>query len=113
MTATKTLKSLTTVDTVARSLKPVNSFWSWQEDSLCRGMDSSEFFLEFNARRATKQKAIDKAKAICKSCPVIANCLQHALSTPETYVVWGGKSEEERDALIRSGIQDFSHISFE
>lgn len=108
MTATKTLKSLTTVDTVARSLKPVNSFWSWQEEGLCRGMDSGEFFLEFNARRATKQKAIDKAKAICKFCPVIANCLQHALSTPEAYGVWGGRSEEEREALLHAGKKNFN-----
>lgn len=111
MTAIRTPKGLVTVDTIARSLKPVNSFWSWQEEGLCRGMDSGEFFLDFNLRGSTKQKAIDKAKAVCKSCPVIANCLQHALSTPETYGVWGGKSEEERDTLLRAGNQNFDFIS--
>jgi len=38
------------------------------------------------------------AKAICAACPVLAQCREHALKTREPYGVWGGMSEEDREA---------------
>ncbi|MEE9125380.1 MAG: WhiB family transcriptional regulator [candidate division NC10 bacterium] len=39
------------------------------------------------------------AKRICAECSVQEQCLDIALSTPEFYGTWGGKSEEERRLL--------------
>jgi hypothetical protein len=42
----------------------------------------------------------DRAKAICRSCPVITECLDHALRVRESYGVWGGHTEDERARLL-------------
>ena len=39
------------------------------------------------------------AKAICASCPVMMQCAAHALAVREPYGVWGGLSEDDRDAI--------------
>lgn len=41
------------------------------------------------------------AKALCHACPVTAQCLEHALTYPEPFGVWGGLSERERDTVLR------------
>ena len=51
-------------------------------------------------RRAAARDAA--AKAVCATCPVIAQCAAHALSVREPYGVWGGLSEDEREAADRS-----------
>ncbi|MTA96041.1 MAG: WhiB family transcriptional regulator, partial [Actinobacteria bacterium] len=43
---------------------------------------------------------IIEAKAICASCPVLAQCRDHALAVQEPYGIWGGLSEDERAELI-------------
>lgn len=37
-----------------------------------------------------------RAKAICRECPVLAQCRDHALAVGEVYGIWGGMSESER-----------------
>jgi WhiB family redox-sensing transcriptional regulator len=44
------------------------------------------------------------AKTICGRCPVIAECAAHALAVREPYGVWGGMSEDDREAIL-SGAQ--------
>ena len=41
------------------------------------------------------------AKAICKKCPVIEECLEFAVERKERFGIWGGKSERERRAIRR------------
>jgi WhiB family redox-sensing transcriptional regulator len=41
-----------------------------------------------------------RAKSICRVCPVIAQCLRHALRADEPYGVWGGRSAAERRELL-------------
>ena len=41
------------------------------------------------------------AKAICKGCPVLAECLADALDNRTEFGVWGGMTERERRALLR------------
>ena len=43
--------------------------------------------------------AIQKAKSICKGCPVRAGCLQIALNADIQYGIWGGLTEKERRRL--------------
>lgn len=37
---------------------------------------------------------------VCKECPIREACLQHALSVPEVYGVWGGLGQVERNRLL-------------
>ncbi|HEY5843980.1 MAG TPA: WhiB family transcriptional regulator, partial [Mycobacterium sp.] len=38
----------------------------------------------------------EQAKRICRDCPVLAVCREHALKTPEKYGVWGAMTTQER-----------------
>ena len=48
--------------------------------------------------RAAREAA---AKAVCASCPVLTECAAHALTVREPYGVWGGMSEDDREAAYR------------
>lgn len=43
------------------------------------------------------------AQVVCRRCPVISDCLSHALTHPRDaqHGVWGGLSEEDRDEVRR------------
>lgn len=81
--------------------------WNWQLDAACRGMDSSLFFHPPNERNAARANRAGRAKAICRGCPVIAECLDHALRVREPYGVWGGRTEDERARLL--GVQSLCY----
>jgi hypothetical protein len=44
---------------------------------------------------------IERAKAVCATCPVQTRCLQHALEYREHHGIWGGTTEAERRRIIR------------
>jgi len=75
-------------------------FYEWQLVAACRGMDSATFFHPAAERLAARDQRIAKAKAVCQGCPAIEECLAHALKVQEPYGIWGGKSEDERAALL-------------
>ncbi|MBV9594751.1 MAG: WhiB family transcriptional regulator [Actinobacteria bacterium] len=74
--------------------------WDWQEYAKCRGLDTSTFYHPENERGPKRVRREMQAKAICATCPVTEACLRWALATREPYGVWGGKSVEEREAMI-------------
>jgi WhiB family redox-sensing transcriptional regulator len=43
-----------------------------------------------------------EARAFCRTCPVRMECLAHALDQRIEFGVWGGTTERERRALLRS-----------
>ena len=43
------------------------------------------------------------AKQVCEVCPVLAQCRAHALQVREPYGVWGGMTEDEREAVYATG----------
>lgn len=86
---------------VSRLPGPNADFWEWQLQAKCRGMDSEVFFHSEGERGASKKIRANAAKAICAECPVIRQCAEHALRVREPYGVWGGMSEEEREAIYR------------
>jgi WhiB family redox-sensing transcriptional regulator len=61
----------------------------WKVDAACRGMDPELFFTE-------RGESTADAKAVCRSCPVRAECLDYALAHVERFGVWGAMSERER-----------------
>ncbi len=77
--------------------------WEWQRAAACRGMDSSVFFHPPNERDAARDNRADRAKAVCINCPVITDCLDHALRFREPYGVWGGRTADDRAKLL--GVQ--------
>lgn len=74
---------------------------TWQEQAACAGVDPELFYLEDNVRGRQKEQKEAAAKAVCATCPVIAECLAYAMSDRHTmaFGVFGGTTPEERTRL--------------
>ena len=92
--------SLDTIRSPFNNLRPVYDEWAWQEESNCREVDSDLFFLDPLARGKNKRDKENAAKKVCRGCPVIAQCLSHALAVPEYFGVWGGMTADERNRIL-------------
>jgi WhiB family redox-sensing transcriptional regulator len=95
---------------VNKNLDPVYDKWEWQFEGACRNVDPESFFLEYNERGLSKRKKEIAAVAICNTCPVIAQCREHALRVPEMYGVWGGLTEEQRYMILKRRPVKIEHI---
>ncbi|MFD5395877.1 WhiB family transcriptional regulator [Streptomyces sp. NPDC127097] len=71
----------------------------WRHDAVCREADPELFFPVGNTGPALLQ--IEEAKAVCRRCPVMGQCLQWSLESRQDTGVWGGMSEDERRAMRR------------
>jgi WhiB family redox-sensing transcriptional regulator len=79
----------------------------WRKDSLCGAKDPQGqnihdpelFFPVGTTGPAVVQTK--EAKAVCRACPVMSQCLTWALDSGQGAGVWGGLSEDERRALKR------------
>ncbi len=67
---------------------------AWHDRANCKGANADLFFPERGASTRT-------AKAICRECPVRAECLEFALRSGEKFGIWGGLSERERRRVRR------------
>ncbi|MEV6741795.1 WhiB family transcriptional regulator [Streptomyces sp. NPDC051104] len=72
---------------------------NWRDHAACRHEDPDLFFPIGTTGPALLQT--QRAKAVCRRCPVQEECLQWALETDQAIGVWGGTSETERRALKR------------
>ncbi len=79
---------------------PNADLWDWQLVAACRGVDSSLFFHPEGERGAARSAREAAAKEVCMRCPVRAECAAHALAVREPYGVWGGLTEDEREAMM-------------
>jgi|GEM_PF-580653 hypothetical protein len=79
---------------------PNADLWDWQLVAACRGVDSSLFFHPEGERGAARSAREAAAKEVCMRCPVRAECAAHALAVREPYGVWGGLTEDEREAML-------------
>jgi WhiB family redox-sensing transcriptional regulator len=67
----------------------------WMASAACRGMDVNLFF----PTRGETAKA-KRARAICATCPVRAECYHYAGSFSDVPAgVWGGESERSRQGF--------------
>ncbi len=76
----------------------------WRDRAACRTADPELFFPDPTAGGGAAQKRYKQAKAICATCPVVAECLSWALTAAPAgmdYGVWGGLAPDERRALRR------------
>jgi WhiB family transcriptional regulator, redox-sensing transcriptional regulator len=97
------VSSLPRRDAVPTVCRVVTGNLQWQRAALCRGEAGRDFYPPFGGERKRDRKARElRAKAICASCPVRAECLDHAVSSGERYGVWGGLTSDERSTWRRS-----------
>ena len=66
---------------------------NWSERAACKGINPNELFVQGAAQ--------NRAKLICRGCPVRTECLADALDNGIEFGVWGGMTERERRALLR------------
>jgi WhiB family redox-sensing transcriptional regulator len=65
----------------------------WTIRAACKGSDHVELCAQGAAQ--------NRAKLVCRGCPVRTECLADALDNDITFGVWGGMTERERHALLR------------
>jgi WhiB family transcriptional regulator, redox-sensing transcriptional regulator len=74
---------------------------TWQLRASCRGPQAEIFFPPAHAeRKDEKLQREDRAKAICGSCAVRAECLEYAIRIHEPHGIWGGLNEMERKQMV-------------
>nr|WP_286175259.1 WhiB family transcriptional regulator [Mycobacterium sp. DL99] len=78
---------------------PALDEWSWQLHGRCRDHPAEAFFPD-QVRGRQLRKREDAAKAICRDCPVLARCRDHALAAPEPYGIWGAMTARERAIVL-------------
>ena len=66
----------------------------WRDRGACAGRDPEAWFPNVG-----NTGAVQAAKAVCHSCPVMLQCAQHALTNNEQVGVWGGLSEGQRTTI--------------
>ena len=67
---------------------------AWMADGNCRLHPPATFF-------PSDGVGVDKARKICRDCPVMARCLDYALDEKIDHGVWGGCSERERRRILK------------
>lgn len=66
---------------------------AWRQRAACADPKyDRDWWWPESARDDTAAIAID----ICRSCPVVADCLAHAITRPEPDGIWGGKTATQR-----------------
>lgn len=71
----------------------------WRQRAACLNEDPELFFPDGTTGTAFEQT--QRAKAVCRNCAVIKQCLQWALDHNQDAGIWGGLSEEERRNIRR------------
>jgi WhiB family redox-sensing transcriptional regulator len=71
---------------------------AWTRQALCAGHPDRGAWFPENPQDAKR------AKAVCRACPVAAECLAFALKTGQNEGIWGGTTPYERRRLRRAGL---------
>ena len=69
----------------------------WMRQAACLDEEPEVFF----PPGPTALEHINEAKAVCRGCPVVSDCLRVALADPTLVGVWGGTSESQRVEIRR------------
>lgn len=74
----------------------------WRASARCRKDNAVFFFPPTHFERKDEKDAREGvARALCRACPVRAECLDCALTAQEPHGIWGGLNEHERRRLLR------------
>ncbi len=71
----------------------------WYKRGACRSLSNEQHDAWFFP---PKGKMTAPARAICGSCPVRAECLDHAMTNHEMYGLWGGTDELDRRRMRKA-----------
>ena len=72
---------------------------AWMSTGNCRLHPPATFF-------PSDGVGVDKARKICRDCPVMGRCLEYALEERIDHGVWGGCSERERRRILKTRRQE-------
>ena len=76
---------------------------AWQLKAACRGPQAAVFFPPSTfERKDEKIERENRAKDICRTCPVKNPCLDYSVRIREPHGIWGGLNEAERKQLVLS-----------
>ena len=78
---------------------PIADLYEWQTQGACRTADASLFFHPDGERGPARRRRDAAAVEVCEGCPVLRACRSHGLSVREPYGVWGGLTEDDREAM--------------
>jgi WhiB family redox-sensing transcriptional regulator len=67
----------------------------WADDAACRGYEPADTFHP-QGYTGADLFTVAAAKAVCRQCPVVGDCLSHALDHGERDGIWGGLTPDER-----------------
>jgi WhiB family transcriptional regulator, redox-sensing transcriptional regulator len=70
---------------------------NWRTRAACREVDPDLFFPVGADDSPVTRFQVERARAVCDSCPVRADCLRFALGSRQDGI-WGGTTEGERSA---------------
>ena len=84
---------------ISRLPGPVADLWDWQLEGACRRTSPDVFFHPEGERGPARRNRDEAAKAVCLTCPVLAECRTHALKVREPYGVWGALTEDDREQI--------------
>lgn len=84
---------------IKRLPAPIWESYQWQYDGACANTDVDRFFSPEHERGFARERRESAAKAYCQVCPVVQQCLEHAMTVREEHGVWGGLNPRERSDL--------------
>jgi WhiB family redox-sensing transcriptional regulator len=87
---------------ITRLPAPRQESYEWQYVGACNEADPETFFPPEHERGPRRRRREAAAKSFCGQCPVVQQCLEHALAVQEPYGVWGGLNATEREHLLRA-----------
>ncbi len=70
----------------------------WRERAACHGIDDPEIF--FPDRNDVAKRAA--ARAVCDGCSVREQCVEDAISKPDSEGIWGGLSRKQRLKIAKA-----------
>jgi WhiB family redox-sensing transcriptional regulator len=80
----------------------------WMLAAACRGSTDLFFAPDESESRAERRRREARAKRVCDGCQVRVDCLKEALEQDERFGIWGGLTERERRAFVRSSAVETS-----
>lgn len=82
-------------------------FTPWREEAACISVvDDVSFFPD-----PEDLVGISRAKEICATCPVAAECLTWAIETNQSEGIWGGHTPKERRSIRRRWLEEIDKAS--
>lgn len=75
----------------------------WRHQAECRNIEDPSIFFPIDTMwsQPGNRKNIAAAKAVCRRCPVSAECLEWAIESGESWAIAGGMLPAERRKMVR------------